>query len=403
MKSADDITRAISEFEIQGNHRLDERVREGVGEAFSVHEPQARRWRLLLTSRIAQLAAAAVIVLAALVGLYAWDFWGVRAYAVTETIEALRKVETSHAFCTDWDGNKFEMWMRPDPVTRQNDFICLIYPELDCVTISTPRVSYYYYPGRNLVRIVRGQLITSSLDLASLIESLVSGAAKGGESVEIRREANDRYGDVICVHCTGAVREYKAWVDPKTRLLAGWECVRTSNSGEFVKSKEEIRYNEPVPDRWLHFQCPDDAEIRPEGWGPIDDPNHGIDVSGLSEEHACSQILSDLFEAVNKADLAHIRKLIPFAAGLNDLALAAAVYESLGSLWDDPRAGLAGYEIGSPYWDGACPLGVLVPCVLTDHQGRRFEVTFIVRFRSIEGRDSCVVVFTWGKARKIEG
>lgn len=408
MKSENDIIKAISQFETPGSRRLDERVREHVHQAFgdspadSVAGPKRRRWRLIASSRVTQLAAAAV-VLAAAVGLHVWGFGGAEAYAVTQTIEALRKVETSHAFCTDREGRKFELWIRPDPVTLANDFICLTYTEPDCVVISTPHVSYYYYPGRNLVRILRGQLITSDLDLADMIESLVSEAENKGDRVEISREANDRYGDVICVHCTGAVREYKAWVDPRTRLLLGLESVRTSLSGEFVKSMEEIRYDEPVPDRWFHFQCPDDAEIRPEGWGKVDDPNHGIDVAGLSEQQACSQILTDLFMAVNAADLTRIRKLIPFAAGLDDQALAAAVYQSLGNVWDDPRPGLAGYEIRSPYRDKACPLGVLVPCVLTDHQGRRFEATFIVRFRRIEGRDSCVVVFTWGKTRKIEG
>lgn len=408
MKSVDDVTKAISRFEIQGNRRLDERVRGGVYGVFGevavqvASERGLRRWREIAGSRTAQLAAAAIIAVAALVGLHAWEFTGAEAYAVTQTIEALRTVETSHAFCTSWDGRKFETWTRPDPMTRANDFICVIEPQYDCTVISTPGVSYYYYPGRNLVRIVRGQLITSSRDIAAQFESLVSEAEKKGDSVQIGRETNTRFGDVIFLHYTGAQNEYKAWIDPKTKLWLGMEYIRTSVSGEMVKSIEEIRYNEPVPDRWLHFQCPDDAEIRPEGWGPIDDPNCGIDVSGLSEEHACSQILTDLFEAVNRADMARIRKLIPFAGSLDDPALAAAVYESLGSLWDDPRSGLGGYEIGSPYRDRACPLGVLVPCVLSDHQGRRFGVTFIVRFRKIEGRDSCVVVFTWGKARRIE-
>jgi len=380
---------------------LDERVRDHVHQAFMESTSATKKWRLS-RSRISQLAAAAILIVGALVGLHMGDFLGSEAYAVTQTIEALRKIETLHAFCMVLEGRKFEMWTRPDPVTRANDFICQTYTEQDCIVISTPRVSYYYYPGRNLVRVVRGQLITSDLDPAATIEFLMNEADKQGDSVEILRETNPRYGDVISLHYTGAAHEYKAWVDPKTRLLLGFECVRTSVSGEMVQSIDEIRYNEPVPDRWLHFQCPDGAEIRPEGWGPIDDPNHGIDAQGMSEEQACSRILTDLFEAVNAMDLVRIRKLIPFAAGLDDQALAASIHQSLESLWNDPKPGLAGYEIGSPYRDKACPLGVLVPCVLSDHQGRRFDVTFIVRFRQIEGRDSCVVVFTWGKTRKIE-
>jgi hypothetical protein len=408
MKPADEITKAISQFEVQGAGRLDERVRADVYEAFgpggeeAVRGANLRRGRLILNHRTAQLAAAAAILAAALVGLRVWDFPGGEAYAVTQTIEALRKVETSHAFCTDWEGHKFEMWIRPDPATGKNDFICLTEAERDYVVISTPQVSYYYYPGKNLVRIVRGQLITSELNLAATVESLTREAGKQGDSVRIGRKVTDRYGEVISLHCTGAAREFEAWVDPGTKLLVGLEFTRTSNSGEMVKSMEEIRYNEPVPDRLLHFQCPDDAAIKPEGWGEIDDPNYGMAVAGLSEQQACVRILTDLFAAVNTADLNRLRTLIPFAAALDDQTLAAAVYQSLGGTWDDPTPGLAGYEIGTLYRDKACPLGVLVPCVLTDHKGGRFAVTFIVRFRQIEGRESCVVVFTWGRTRRIE-
>jgi hypothetical protein len=66
-----------------------------------------------------------VIVLAAWLGLYVWNLGGAEVYAVEQTVEALRRTETVHAFCTDWEGHKFEMWIRPDPATGANDFICL--------------------------------------------------------------------------------------------------------------------------------------------------------------------------------------------------------------------------------------------------------------------------------------
>lgn len=405
MKPVDKIARAISQFEAQAPPRLDERVRQHVYEAFadSTWAPAAQarthRWQPLLRNRAAQLAAAAVVVAAVLLGLHAWDLLGTEAYAFAQTAQALRKIETTHTFCTNWQGRKFETWIRPDPATGVNGFICLIEPEYDCTVISTPNVSYYYYPGRNLVRIVPGQLITSDLSPAQMVESLVEKAGARGDSVTIARKVTDRYGDVISVHYAGGVYEYEAWVDPKTKLLLGLEFARTAVAGELVKSIEEIRYNEPIPDGLLHFQCPEGAEIRPEGWGDIDDPKYGIDAGSLSDEQACTRILTELFDAVNKADLGRMRKLIPFAGPLDDQALVKVVRQSLGDNWTDPVPGLAGYQIGSPYSDRTCPLGVLVPCVLTDHDGRRFEITLIVRFRQTDGHRTCVVVYTWGKAR----
>jgi hypothetical protein len=408
MKPVDKIAGAISQFEVKAPPRLDERVRRHVYEAFAnpvpapATEGRTRRWRLIVSNRVAQLAAAAVIVLALLVGLHVWDLLGTEAYALEQTVQALRKIETTHTFCTNWQGGKFEMWIRPDPASGTNDFVCLIEPEQDCTVISTPRVSYYYYPGHNLVRIVPGQLITSDLSPAQMIESLIEKAGHRGDSVTITRKATDRYGDVISVHYVGDAHEYEAWVDPETKLLLGLEFARTAVAGELVKSIEEIRYDEPVADWLVHFQCPDDAEIRPEGWGEIDDPKYGIHVEGLTDHQACARILTELFDAVNAADLGRVRKLIPVAGPLDDQALVAAVRQSLGNNWDDPAPGVARYEIGSPYQDKACPLGVLVPCMLTDHNGRRFEITLIVRFRQTEGHRTCVVVYAWGQAKALD-
>jgi len=402
MKPIDKIARAISQFEVQAPPRLDERVREHVREAFanSIPAPAAhvrtRRWRLLVSSRIAQLAAA-VIMVTLLLGLHLWNLLGAEVYAVEQTVEALRKIETAHAFCTDWQGRKSEIWIQPNPATGANDFICVTETERDYAVISTPHVSYYYYPGRNVVRIVRGQLITSDLDLARTIESLTQEGNRQGGSVEIGRKVTDRHGEVITIHCAGTASEFEAWIDPRTKLLLGIECVRSSNPGQFIKSWDEIRYDEPVPERLLHFQCPDDAEIQPEGWGNVDDPNCGIDVTGLSDEQACREIISRLFDAINAANLGQMRQLVPITNQWNDEQLVAAVRESVKKLWDDQMPGVPAYEIGVPSQDKACPLGVLVPCTLTDHNGRQFKVTLIVRFRQTDGRRTCVIVSTWGK------
>jgi hypothetical protein len=402
MRQVDKITRAISQFAVQAPPRLDEQVRADVYEAFSSSIPASaavagtQHRRLLAGRRVASLAAAALIVVILLLGLRAWELLETQAYAVADTIEALRRIETVHAFCTDWQGRKFEMWIKPDPATGRNDFICLNETEQDYVAISRPWVSYYYFPGRNLVRIIRGQLITSGLDMANVIESLTDMSSKRGGSVEISRKIVAPYGHVISAHCSGATYECEAWVDPKTKLLLRLENTRRNNPGHFVKSYDEIRYNEPVPDRWLHFQCPDDAEIEQEGWDGIDDPEYGIDVTGLSDEQACRRILTRLFDAINAANLDELRRLIPLAGPFDDQALVTAFPEVMGSFWDNSAPGPAAYEIGSPSRDKACPLGLLVPCMLTNQNDEQVEITLIVRLRQADGQRTGVVVDAWG-------
>jgi hypothetical protein len=402
MKQVDKITRAISQFEVQAPARLDERVRKHVYEAFADSIPvsaaraRTRQGRPLVSSRVAQLAAAAVVVVILLLGLYAWDLLGTQAYAVEDTVRALRKIETAHAFCTDWNGRRLEMWMQPDPATGRNDFISLVEPERNSVAVSTPLVSYIHDTREKTVRFIRGQVITSSLNLAGIIESLTTEADKKKESIVITRRTTDQYGEVIAIHHVGSVYECEVWVDPKTKLLLRLENIRCSNPGEVLKSIDEIRYNEPVPEWLLHFQCPEDAVIKPERWGDLDDPNCGIDATGRSDEEACRDILTQLFEAINAPNFDQIRQLIPVARRWDDGQLATSVQGSIHKLWDGSKPGVAAYEIGTPYRDQACPLGLLVPCTLTDHKGQRFVIDLIVRFRQAEGRRTCVVVFTWG-------
>ena len=401
MTPVDKLTQAISRFEAKASPHLDEQVREHVYEAFAnaVSTPAAwretSRWRLIAGSRVAQLAAAAVIVLAAFLGLHMGGLGGSEVYAVEQTIDALRNIETAHAFCTGWQGEKFEIWLKPNPATGANDFICLTEANEGSVMISTPYVSYNYFPAGNFVRVVRGQQLTSNLDPARTIESLMQEAGKRGDSVEIGRKLTDRHGEVLTLRCTGPTREFEAWIDPKTKLLLGLECTRTSEPGEIVKSMDEIRYNEPVPERLLRFECPENMAVTLDGWGNLDDPNAGIDATGLSDEQACRTILTQLFEAVNARNLDGIRRLIPAASQWDDETLISAVWDVVGKHWDDPMPGVMAYEIGAPYRDRSCPLGVLVPCVLTDHNSQRFQLTLIVRFREAEERRSCVIVDAW--------
>ncbi len=405
MRPANEVTRAIAQFEVKAPAYLDERVRADVYEAFadavpaSAADTGAHRRRLLVGSRIAPLAAAITVVL--LLGLHVWDLLGTQAYAVDDTIEALRRIETAHAFCTDWQGRRFEMWIRPDPTTGKNDFISLVEPERNSIAVSMPHVSYIYDTRQNSVRFIRGQVITSSLNLASIVESLTDATEKDSV-VTTTRKTTDRYGEVIALHYRGAAYEGEAWIDRKTKLLLSLTIMRCSNPGEVVKSFDELRYNEPIPEQLRHFQCPNDAEIKPERWGDFDNPKYGLDVAGLSEQQASVKILTELFGAINAIDLDRLRKLIPVAGGWSDPELVAAVQGVAGKSWDDRVSGVAGYEIGVPCQDKACPLGILVPCVLTDHNGRRFEVTFIMRFRPVDGRRTGVVVFTWGQAKPLE-
>ncbi|MHC4692099.1 MAG: carboxypeptidase regulatory-like domain-containing protein [Planctomycetota bacterium] len=99
MRPAEDINRSIKKLRFKASARLDKRVHDGISKTLAESEkiksavPQSNIWRTIMKSLITKLAAAAVIVVAVIAGVFQFgDHMESKAYA--EVFRPLLKVET---------------------------------------------------------------------------------------------------------------------------------------------------------------------------------------------------------------------------------------------------------------------------------------------------------------------
>ena len=108
-------------------------------------QPQINIWRMIMKAKLAKLAAAAVIVIAVTFGLTTIiDKAATPAYAIEQTIEAMKNISTVHMVCRDWDDNPFEVWLKLDPETGKETHLYGVVPSSGTTIISEPDGNYIY-------------------------------------------------------------------------------------------------------------------------------------------------------------------------------------------------------------------------------------------------------------------
>jgi hypothetical protein len=101
MKSAENIRKSFKELHVPTSAKLDEQIHREISRTSEERNddkaptPQANIWRIIIESRIVKLSAAAVVVVAVLVGLH-WFGGGAPAYGITEALELWKNAETVH-------------------------------------------------------------------------------------------------------------------------------------------------------------------------------------------------------------------------------------------------------------------------------------------------------------------
>jgi hypothetical protein len=58
-------------------------------------------------------------------------------------------------------------------------------------------------------------------------------------------------------------------------------------------------------------------------------------------------------------------------------------------------------EIGTPYIEHGCGYGPVTPCVFLYEDGTKKEHCLITYFRTIEGKESCVIAGSWSVPKTI--
>ena len=221
--------------------------------------------RQIMKSPITKLAAAAAIVVAVVLSVHLWDKSASSAYAVEQTIEAMRSIRSVHAYCTDWDNSKGETWVQIDPETGQEQYYRADGRNL--LIVGTPQATYYYYKDENRVRIRNEYVPASEVRFSRFFEDVVSWVRQ--HHGELRCESQfdqELQREIILVHAwtpaQGDMEEKEGVVrvDPITKLPISIEAFKTG-PGEGVKSVDRIEYNVTIPEGMFEFQIPQGAKV----------------------------------------------------------------------------------------------------------------------------------------------
>jgi len=234
------------------------------GKALHSAEPP-NIWRIIMNSKITKLATVAVVILAVVVGVTLIDRSATPAYAIEQTIQAMRSISSVRAYCTDWDGSKGEVWVQVDPETGQEEYHYADQGNL--LIVATPQKTYYYYKDKNLVRIRNEYVPAAEVRFSRLFEDLADWVQKLNGKIDFQTEFDqDLQNEVIRVHVyipaqgDFGEKELIINVDPKTKLPINTEAIKSA-PGQGVKSVDRLEYNVPIPQGLFDFEIPEGAEV----------------------------------------------------------------------------------------------------------------------------------------------
>jgi hypothetical protein len=352
---------------------------------------ETKIWRVTMKNKIIKFAAAAVVIIAAVFGLTTiLDHGAAPAYAVEQTIKAMKKIRTVYMRGEFYKQGKFECWMKfagdPDKPThiwlgRTGNNLCKICSPEGVFGLNkrTKAVHFARRDERDKDWVIK---------FGSFFKDAVSKANET-DSVEIYNEKDQKTGkEVIVVLIKTSNREQKFLVDPETKLPISFSTMREDAPMEMmrktlaVKNLEWIRYNEQSPDGI--FDMPADAKIVKAEVDCMVDPDSGLIADGMSRKEACLAIVKQTSQALIDVDITTLRKL----------ALFFRLYTP--EIWEKVKdAKAAGQWVdefivtGDPYQEGDL---WYVPCELKTKEGKAEVNTPMIKFYDMEGHTYCYII-----------
>ncbi|MEJ2649356.1 MAG: hypothetical protein P8016_13230 [Sedimentisphaerales bacterium] len=147
-----------------------------------------------MKGQIAKLAAAAVIIAGVLLTFF---YTGTKeAYALDQTIEAMRKVTTVHCFINLFTGQRMEVWSKVNPETGENEYFHMSMPGM--TIISTPDETYQYNEAQNVVTHLKGSgHVVSDIHFGRFIEDMAKIAESINGRIEFKQITTEEEKPVI--------------------------------------------------------------------------------------------------------------------------------------------------------------------------------------------------------------
>lgn len=239
--------------------------------------------RAIMKSRITQLASAAaiIVVVGVLVGLFGRS--ATPAYAIEQTIEAIKKVSIMHIFGRDWDDKQIEMWAKVNPDTGLMEYCRIDYIDDDKVVLSTPQNTYSHDKRTNTIRIKDGPSVGSMFRLGEFFE--------GMRLLSERFDGQITYCEVVDPYTKQKLLELKmssprleirSLIDPQTKLPMNISVTKAERFGshDTLKHASQICYDDVPPEGLFDFAIPAGANVVVE---TIEDPVQNLPVSVIQQ------------------------------------------------------------------------------------------------------------------------
>lgn len=345
-----------------------------------------------MKSRVTKLTAAAVIIIAAGLFLTVMEKATTPAYALEQTLEAMQDVRTLHMFGRDWGNLEFEMWIKLNPETGIADYCYMYHPQIKCLAISTPKLSYQYNERANRVLVNSGKLFNINVAPARLFEELLQSSQMENSNIDIKiyHEPDPETGKSLIVVISESPNEtWKGFVDPETKLPVRLYCLKNNNQlGSIFKDIDRIEYNVDLPEKIFEFEIPDGAKIvdMDKEREILSDPQYGISTEGLTEQQAAEEIVTQYWDAMINMDLTAAQKLYP-SLDMNKARDSMPIEH---------------VENGKLYIEPGCGIGKVIPCIIRYEDGSLKEWKLIIKQRNIDGLPSCVIAGFYNSPVEIE-
>ena len=273
MRLADNIEKLIRDFRVLNVNTTGDMDKRTLADALKAHEELNKTtpartepgiWSTIMRNRKAQLAASAVIIVAAALAISLWDRSTPTAYAIEQTIEAMRKITSIHILGTAFDGGQIEMWTTVDPETGEHDHFYVDTPQM--TSVATPNGAYTYDKQANKVtHLIGGHYVRSDVRFGRFVEDMFE-LAKSDDNVEIRIDFvydPDRAKEVILLVLETEQSTLESKVDPETKLPMSM-IMKVSGQptpGQIAQSFDEIHFDLPLPEGIFEFEIPEGAEV----------------------------------------------------------------------------------------------------------------------------------------------
>jgi len=268
MKPLKDIQKLIKQFNIEPRSEMRSKVLDEASELQRCRKqqniPDTYTRRTIMKSRMTKFAAAAVIIIAAVIGINV--FTGTPAYAIEQTAEALKSVQSLRMTITN-NSQPMELLMWINPQTGLADHIRMDMPNSGDVTIVVPGQSYIYRKQKGEITLLDQEVHTNDLNFKDPINSLIEETnALGGQLIITKSFSELAQQEMIVVTI---IRQDESLageflIDPDSTLPI---YMGIATEDEQLNYMGPIEYNVDVPEDAFEFTIFEDAKVidnRPE-------------------------------------------------------------------------------------------------------------------------------------------